>query len=209
MKNEIDILKEKMKELENALKIKDRDFAKLNTLIIKLLEKVDNPEPSELEVTENDSVQNLETTFLNPSSEMQCDDCDFVAKNITGLKIHKKSKHTKSLKFHCDDCDLETNNKKFFNDHRASKCTKIIMCNFNCGESFDNKEEENDHVTKSHTKAKKYECEMCEFKTSIKKLFNDHKASKCLKTIACDFGCGQSFESLEEVNEHLKTIHKC
>ena len=59
MKNEIDILKEKMKELENALKIKDRDFAKLNTLIIKLLEKVDNPEPSKLEVTENDSVQNL------------------------------------------------------------------------------------------------------------------------------------------------------
>ena len=64
--------------------------------------------------------------------------------------------------------------------------------------------EENEHVKISHTKAKK-----CAFETSIKKFVNDHKSSKCLKTIFCDFSCGQSFENLEEEYEHIKTVHKC
>ena len=43
---------------------------------------------------------------------------------------------------------------------------------------------------------------------NVKKFFNDHKASKCLKTILCDFGCSESFETVEELQEHMQTVHK-
>ena len=64
---------------------------------------------------------NLDLTFVNPSSEINCEMCDFVAKNLQDLKVHKKAKHTKN-KFNCDLCIFETNNKKLYNDHKASKC---------------------------------------------------------------------------------------
>ena len=34
-----------------------------------------------------------ENTFYNPAASVQCEECDFIAKNEKGLKIHKKSKH--------------------------------------------------------------------------------------------------------------------
>ena len=111
------------------------------------------------------------------------------------LKIHKKSKHTKALKFKCDICHFETNNKKLNNDHKASKCSKKTFCEF-CSESFDTQEEERIHIRNNHPKVKILRCELCDF-----------EASKCLKIITCDFGCGETFETEEEINEHMKTIH--
>ena len=148
-------------------------------------------EPNEDETNETD----LDITFSNPSLEMQCDMCDFVAKNIRGLKIHKTSKHTKAMKFKCEVCSFETNSKKLNNDHKSSKCSIITLCDF-CSESFETIEAEKIHIRHNHPKVKKLHCELCDFETNTKKLFQDHQASKCLKT----------FEK-EEVNEHMKTIH--
>ena len=166
----------------------------------KLSEKMNNSEKQLDVIDENESVEeievsNLETTFMNPSSEVNCDVCDFVAKNLKGLKIHMKAKHTKIIKYQCSLCEFETNNKKFFNDHKASKCQKVILCSLSCGESFDSENEHKEHVDKFHNKTKTYQCDSCNFKTHIKKFFNDHKASKCLKTILCDLGCSESFEN--------------
>ena len=148
---------------------------------MKLCEKMDKSEKTLPTIEEIDCVgekeeTNLDLTFVNPSSEINCEMCDFVAKNVQGLKFHKKAKHTKN-KFNCDLRIFETNNKKLYNDHKASKC-------------------------------KNTQCEKCDFETSIKKFFSDHKASKCLKTILCDFGCNESFKFVEELEEHMQTVHK-
>ena len=108
------MLKEKMSNLENLMKQKEKEFDKLNALVLKLSEKMSDSEksmfPDEPRKDEPDKTS-LDIAFFNPSLETQCDLCDFIAKNIKGLKIHKRSKHTKALKFKCDECDFETNNK--------------------------------------------------------------------------------------------------
>ena len=210
-KRELKTLKEKVEQLEMVLKQKDKDFEKLNAIVQKLSEKVNNskePLDVEDESIQEEEIHNLDTTFLNPSSEVNCDVCSFVAKNVQGLKIQMKAKHTISMKYKCTLCDFETNNKKFFNDHKASKCLKSIWCHFGCGESFESEEEHKDHINRSHNKTKTYKCETCDFNTFIKKFYNDHKASKCLKVILCNLGCCESFEKEQELNEHMINIHK-
>ena len=202
----------KLENVEKVWKEKERDIEKLHNLVIKLFDKIDDygktlPVIEEIDFVEETDYTNLDKTFVNPSSEINCEMCDFVAKNLQGLKIHKKAKHTKS-KFHCVLCVFETNNKNSFNDHKASKFKKTLLCSYGCGESFEAEEEENEHIQKFHNKAKVYQCEKCNFETNVKKFFNDHKASKCLKTIICDFGCSESFEFVEELQEHMQTVHK-
>ena len=89
---------------------------------------------------------------------------------------------------------------------KARKCSKQNFCKF-CSGSFETQEEERAHIRINHPKVKDLHCEICDFETNIKKLFQDHQASKCLKIILCDFGCGQSFDTEEEINEHMKAIH--
>ena len=173
------------------------------------MKKLSNSEKSMLPddtIEDNNNETNLDITFLNPSLEVQCELCDFVAKNIKGLKIHTKSKHTKSMKFKCDICNFETNNKKLNNDHKTNKCSKQTFCEF-CSESFDTQDVERIHIRNNHPKVKDLHCEICHFETNIKKLFQDHQASKCSKIILCDFECGKSFETEEEINEHMKAIY--
>ena len=73
------------------------------------------------------------------------------------------------------------------------------------GEGFESQDKEN--VKNVHPKVKNFNCDLCEFETNVKKFVNDHKAGKCLKIISCDFSCGQTFETVDEVNDHMKTIH--
>ena len=39
-------------------------------------------------------------------SEIKCEECDFIAKNEHGLKVHITSKHTGKNKFKCWTCDF-------------------------------------------------------------------------------------------------------
>ena len=105
----------KLENVEKVWKEKERDIEKLHNLVIKLFEKIDDsgktlPVIEEIDFVEETDYTNLDKTFVNPSSEINCELCDFVAKNVQGLKIHKKAKHTKS-KFYCVLCVFETNNK--------------------------------------------------------------------------------------------------
>ena len=53
--------------------------------------KQDNIENIE---NESENVQTgLEMTFMNPSECLKCGDCSFTAKNLTGLKMHRRAKH--------------------------------------------------------------------------------------------------------------------
>ena len=207
-KREIQNLKEKIKQMEKAMIKKEDDFEKLTAVVMKLSEiiKKSNQSFNDNEQTDKEE-STLEQTFLNPSSEMACDVCNFVSKNSRGLKIHKRAKHTKTNKFKCDMCDFSTNNKKFFSDHKASKCSRTILCDFDCGETFETEEEEIEHLKIIHAKGKTFQCEVCDFETTKKKFFNDHKASKCLKIFLCDLGCAESFETIEEENIHMVNVH--
>ena len=104
----------KLEKVEKVLK--EKNIEKLHNLVIKLFEKIDDsaktlPVIEEIEFVEEKDEKNLDQTFVNPSSAINCEMCDFVAKNLQGLKIHKKLKHTKN-KLNCDICIFETNNKK-------------------------------------------------------------------------------------------------
>ena len=143
--------------MEKALKQKDDDFEKLTAVVMKLSEKI-NKSNQTINENENEETNidesNFDQTFLNPSTEMACDICEFVSKNSRGLKIHKRAKHTKTNKFKCYMCDFSTNNKKFFSDHMASKCSRTISCDFQYGDTFENEEEEIEHVKSNHAKGK-------------------------------------------------------
>ena len=189
--------------------MKEVDFERLNGVVEKLVKKFSESEKCmipEDNIEDESDETNLDITFLNPSLENKCDMCDFVAKNIRGLKIHKTSKHTKVSKYKCETCNIETNSKKLNSDHKVSKCSKTTICEF-CSDTFETEEKVNMHMKENHPKVKDLHCDLCEFETNIKKLFQDHKASNCLKIILCDFGCGETFETEDEINNHMKAIH--
>ena len=96
----------KLEKVEKVLI--EKNIEKLHNLVIKLFEKMDDsvktlPVIVEIEFVEEKYEKNIDQTFVNPSSEINCEMCDFVAKNLQGLKVHKKAKHTNS-KFHCVLC---------------------------------------------------------------------------------------------------------
>ena len=64
---------------------KEDDFEKLTSVVMKLSEiiKKSNQSFNDNEQTDKEE-STLEQTFLNPSSEMACDVCNFVSKNSRG-----------------------------------------------------------------------------------------------------------------------------
>ena len=114
-------LYEKIIELEEVMVDKDKqirdltekiDLMKISDkfdMIQKLIEdkskeivdiqmKLDNIEDKSVinsvtEDQETETIENLDMTFCNASVTFNCEECEFVAKNSTGLKIHRKAKH--------------------------------------------------------------------------------------------------------------------
>ena len=58
------------------------------------------------------SLENVESDKTTISQENQlenkCEQCDFVAKNEQGLKVHFKAKHTEKKKCKCWVCDFSS-----------------------------------------------------------------------------------------------------
>ena len=66
--------------------------------------------------------QELEKKVVNFSHSSEnvdnkCSDCDFIAKNIQGLKVHIKAKHAAPLKFKCFVCDFSSATKNELTQH--------------------------------------------------------------------------------------------
>ena len=66
-------------------------------------------------------IENVESDKTTISQEDQienkCEQCDFVAKNEQGLKVHFKAKHTEKKKFKCWVCDFSSETKSELTDH--------------------------------------------------------------------------------------------
>ena len=109
---QIRLLSEKVEVLENRLKQKN-----YNTVI------------------ENDEKESVEekSQETDISSRVKCEECSFIAKNETGLKVHKKAKHTQES-FDCQKCnstfdDITNLNIHMEDDHTNFACKH---CDFTC-----------------------------------------------------------------------------
>ena len=87
-KNEIVHLKEMILEKDSFIENLQEQLDDLKKVIDA---KYDNNEESQ-------SSENHEITFFNPSVSIPCEECNFIAKNEKGLKIHRKSKHENNRK---------------------------------------------------------------------------------------------------------------
>ena len=64
----------------------------------------------------------------NDKSTPKCEQCDFVAKNDQGLKVHIKAKHTAPQKFKCFKCDFSSATKEELTEHNDVYWTSHRMC---------------------------------------------------------------------------------
>ena len=63
-----------------------------------------------------DAISNKPVPVQTIGGEVQCDQCDFVAKNRFGLKIHFHKKHS-TANFKCDTCDFVCESHSELVDH--------------------------------------------------------------------------------------------
>ena len=67
---------------------------------------------------EDDMTVNSEETIVEnevrKTKENQCLECDFTAKNLTGLKIHNNNEH----KYFCNQCDYKTTTQQMLKQHK-------------------------------------------------------------------------------------------
>ena len=87
-----------------------------------VIEKKDDQKVQEVVIVDKECSQ---PETLN---NIKCENCDFVAKNEQGLKVHIRAKHTGKNKFKCYTCDfscetkieLTAHNDIYWNSHRMT-----------------------------------------------------------------------------------------
>ena len=102
---EMEMLKKKFR----VLKEKEKQLTDLEVNLEKLEKKVDNFKVSHI-------------------VETKCKECDFVAKNELGLKVHIKAKHTEPERFKCFKCDFSASTKSDLTDHNDVYWYSHRMC---------------------------------------------------------------------------------
>ena len=104
----------------------------------------------------------LHSTFFT-----KCDSCDFIAKNPSKLKSHKKC-----FNFMCKVCDFKTSSKKRFYTHKTNEHIK------------------NDIAPTISTSIKKdsikMKCEKCDYSTTAQSNLSLHQKENCFK-YTCSF----------------------
>ena len=75
-----------------------KNMNEIEEIINELVEKVKILEENLLrkeDTTDEHLEEDIEmnTTFFNPSVGISCENCDFIAKNKSGLQVHMKAKH--------------------------------------------------------------------------------------------------------------------
>ena len=84
------VLKSEIEQIQKIIDEKDILIRNLQEKIDALKDVIDSKYENE---DDTDETEIHEITFCNPSVNINCEECDFIAKNERGLKIHRKSKH--------------------------------------------------------------------------------------------------------------------
>ena len=106
-------IERKIEELEKILKSKDNEIHSLMDTI-DALNNVISMKDSE---SEEESEDNLNLEGDNDDEVFPCDECEFITKKKTGLKIHHSKVHVKSR---CTKCYRTFSSKEDFNRHQGS-----------------------------------------------------------------------------------------
>ena len=143
--------------------------------------------------------------------------CKICKKTVGRLDHHMKTHHSpESRKFICLKCDFVTNRKdslyrherqvhNMYNRNLAAISDKIeskghATC-FDCGKSFDNVDDAEDHMTQSNCEGSK--CKQCGKMFSAKSnLFQHGKATHCCSV------CQKKFKQKRSKERHMKTCKK-
>ena len=119
----IEAKNEKIEKLENTVKDINLKIVEQDKEIDMLKKKMRVLKDRDSKLTDlEEKFQELEKKvgFFSNSSEnvdIKCSDCDFIAKNSQGLKVHIKAKHTATLKFKCFVCDFTSATKSELTEH--------------------------------------------------------------------------------------------
>ena len=133
---EIEKKNEQVKKLESDIEELHLKFAEQNHILNKINKKLNILKEKEdkiaileekINLIEKTSTQHIPennkavTSKMDTSPENQienkCEQCDFIAKNDQGLKVHIKAKHTEKKKFKCWVCDFSSETKSELTDH--------------------------------------------------------------------------------------------
>ena len=66
------------------------------------------------------------TNILPSQEQIQCPDCDFIAKNTRGLRVHQR-KHERIVSFHCSENQIDEN--EIINSFTCKTCKKNFQSN--------------------------------------------------------------------------------
>ena len=126
---------EQIKKLESDIEDLHLKVAEQNHLLSKINKKLNVLKEKEeridileekINLIEKTSTKHIPDNFEKEKSvdslpenqiENKCEQCDFVAKNEQGLKVHIKAKHTEKKKFKCWVCDFSSETKSELTDH--------------------------------------------------------------------------------------------
>jgi len=114
-------------------------------------------------------------------SSHKCDQCDYIAKHLKGLKMHIDFAH-KGIIFMCDQCDYSSRNTSNLNSHKKTKHEKRVFKCLSCDFTSSFKQYLQKHMKEKHDGLVAYFCSECDFNCELKNEYNLHK-----RTIHAEF----------------------
>ena len=150
--------------------------------------------------------------------KFQCDVCDFKTSIKKRFETHKQTHTGEEVKkvpseFKCPECEKLLPSQKFLEEHIAFVHQGIVKYKCSeCDKGFERSHYLREHIKHSHLE-KRFQCQTCDFKTSIKRRFETHVLSHTLpgdikekpkKTYQCDF-CGYTSIKKQNFESHVRT----
>ena len=209
--NKIRSFENRIKDLSNEIKEKDIVIKKLECKVIEI-------ETKQLETLNDTKMENeiliekVET--LIEKETLKCNLCAFTTTSKSGLKIHKKRKHTNYDNFpmSCELCEMKINSSFEMKNHLKTHSCKLIQykCSF-CDYLAEDDMGIEAHVRKTHEGNS--ECCLCEFAAENSESLDIHlrtcEVYKCNKCEKVSKTITEFKQHCEKEHEHEKYISVC
>ena len=209
--NKIKSFENRIKDLSNKIEEKDIVIKKLECKVIEI-------ETKQLETLNDTKMENeiliekVET--LIEKETLKCNLCAFTTTSKSGLKIHKKRKHTNYDNFpmSCELCEMKINSSFEMKNHLKTHSCKLIQykCSF-CDYLAEDDMGIEAHVRKTHEGNS--ECCLCEFAAENSESLDIHlrtcEVYKCNKCEKVSKTITEFKQHCEKEHEHEKYISVC
>ena len=99
----------------DVLKERESKYTELQIKFDDLLKKVDDMSKK---IVDEKSVSEAAVQSL----ALTCEECDFVSRSESGLKVHIRAKHTEQTKIKCRRCDFTCESVELMRTHNDNPC---------------------------------------------------------------------------------------